>query len=126
MPPGTALICALCFHFVLVMPTRLALADDTDEANLATLRQKRDDDCHSCTRAPARTDPAYRKYHRFPECRFNAMMVCKHCQAVNLRNVTLHAIEREFEVWCFSSGIIHNMGDGVRIGSSLYTFIVLR
>ena len=38
-----------------------------------------------------------------------SFIICKTCRADNAVNVTLHALDQGFEVWCFAIGNFENL-----------------
>ena len=73
-------------------------------------REKREDDCIDCNRPYSKIDSVARKYSGYPSCREGNMMICKECTARRAENVSLHAIDQSFEIWCWvEAGLFENL-----------------
>ena len=67
-------------------------------------RDKREEFCQGCSRSAAQTDRVYLQIYDLPACQGKNVMVCKSCTVERAENVTLHAVEPPFEVWCLDKG----------------------
>ncbi len=83
---------------------------DTQITDLRLLccRVKREDACPTCIDVPTASRMLLDKIIARDECGTMNIMICKSCTAHSLLNVTFHAWERDFEVWCFGEGLLKN------------------
>ena len=56
----------------------------------------------------AQTDQDFNWFYEHKSCWDKNVMVCKHCTARDLRNVTLHQKRPDMEIWCFDHGVFFN------------------
>ena len=71
-------------------------------------RGKREDDCLDCgiRRMWLTTDIAIAALKDHEKCMGQNIMVCKSCEAHDLKGLSLHTWEGRYEVWCVQSGRI--------------------
>lgn len=56
-------------------------------------------------RPTAHTDYLFKPLSSLPYCRDRNYMVCKDCGSGSLSGISLHAMEGDFEIWCFETGL---------------------
>lgn len=54
------------------------------------------------------TDALFEIYIHHRKCVGQSLMICKHCTASHLVELSLHKNDSGFEVWCFETGKFEN------------------